>query len=762
MRTLLCIACLAALLCAAVPAIELDQAPAKAGQWGYRPADGATASLNPPAFTWRPVEEAAAYVLQVARNGDFEDLACEVRSPWPAHAPDTKLPPGEYGWRYLALDDKGVESGWSTVRRFSVSGDARVFPKPAPGEQAARIPKAHPRLFMRPDDLERFRTLAEGELASTWEGIRKTADKYLDDPPDTSEPPKYPKGTEYKSEQWKKIWWGNRKRAVAASNAAATLGFAWQISREERYAAAGRDILLAVMDWDPKGSTNYRYNDEAAMPLLYYPSRAYTWLHDYLTEDERAKVREVMAVRGGDCFNHLRGRNHLWRPYASHSNRAWHWLGEVSIAFYGETPEAAEWLDYALTIFYTCYPVWGGKDGGWHEGMAYWRSYISRFMYWASVSEAALDVNVFNKPFFHQTGYYAMYTLPPGTQAGAFSDHAQRVSAKGAAGLMAQLAAGAQNPHWQWYAESQGASLPDGYYGFVARANSRELEPRKPTDLPASRVFQDTGLAVLNTDLLDGTQNVQVHFKSSPWGRQSHGYNANNTFLLHLNGERAFIKSGQRDVYGSPHHKQWMFETKSDNAILVNGEGQDVHTATATGRITAFETNPQFDFVAGEAGDSYDNLDRWTRRILFFKPSAVLIHDVLAAPEPSTFQWLLHTKDTPFTLGDNSARWEGGPGTVDVHFLAPARLAITQKDEFDTPPHDWASFTLTEFHLAAATEKPAANQEFLTLLVIDDADVEAARTESGVDLRIGDNTYNITLTPGRITMSGPKVNFANP
>ena len=72
----------------------------------------------------------------------------------------------------------------------------------------------------------------------------------------------------------------------------------------------------------------------------------------------------IMKVRGEDCYNHLRGRKHLWHPYASHSNRAWHWLGEVAIAFHDEIPEAATWLDYAMTIQYNAYPVWSDEDGG--------------------------------------------------------------------------------------------------------------------------------------------------------------------------------------------------------------------------------------------------------------------------------------------------------------------------------------------------------------------------------------------------------------
>jgi hypothetical protein len=244
-----------------------------------------------------------------------------------------------------------------------------------------------------------------------------------------------------------------------------------------------------------------------------------------------------------------------------------------------------------------------------------------------------------------------------------------------------------------------------------------------PANLPSSRAFPTAGLAVLNSDLTDGANNIQIHFKSSPMGRQSHGYNANNAFLINIDGERAIRMTGKRDVYGSPHHKEWMWETKSDNAILVNGKGQVPHSAAAVGQITHFQTSPTLDVVAGEAGASYDNLKRWTRRIFFLKPLVVVIHDVLEAPEESTYQWLLHG-EAGFIIDGDGALWEGPKGSVDVTFIHPGKLEIAQSKEFSTPPAEWAKFKLDEAHLTAATTEKKKTQEFVTLLTINDADIE--------------------------------------
>jgi hypothetical protein len=296
-----------------------------------------------------------------------------------------------------------------------------------------------------------------------------------------------------------------------------------------------------------------------------------------------------------------------------------------------------------------------------------------------------------------------------------------KVSSDRIGSLMAQLAAGAKNPHWQWYADQQKAAPASGWLGFLYAYRTQGLEAKAPDDLPTSAAFHGTGTAVLNTNLLDGTKNTAVHFKSSPMGRQSHGYNAHNAFLLYHQGQPVFIRSGRRDVHGSPHHYKWMHHTKSDNAILVNGEGQVKHSPLPAGRITEFHTSAGQDVVVGEAGDGYENLDRWTRKIVFLKPDVIIIHDVLEAPEPSTFQWLLHA-DGAFNIVDQGARWSGDVGEVAVDFVTPNDLKITQTGEYETPPHEWANFDLDEWHLTAETPEPKALQQFITIIRVGDTD----------------------------------------
>ena len=725
----------------------LEEPPAEAGNWGYRPADGSTPDVNPPAFSWSPEKNARGWDIQVASEADFKRVVAENSTEWTAATLAKELAPGDYHWRYRATNSDGEHSTWSRSRAFIVDAEAPAFPRLPLDDLVERIPDEHPRLFVRPEQRDELRAIAEEQFPEAWAAILADAESLLSKEIDTSEPPLYPEGTVRKSKEWRNIWWGNRRRAIAASEPAARLAFAYWMTGDERFGNRARELTMAVMAWDPKGSTQYNYNDEAAMPLLYWPTRAYTWAHDRFSEEDRKLVTEVMRVRARDCYWHLRKRKHLWNPYASHSNRAWHWLLEVAVAFKDTISEAPEWLDYSTTLFYSCYPVWGGPDGAWHEGIAYWSSYLSRFQYGAMAMEQALGINAFDKPFFSANGYYAMYTLPPGTETGGWADQSNTFTSARCASLMAMLAAGAGNSHWQWYAEQHDIELAkSGWFGLLFAARRAGGEAHAPEELPSSRAFTDTGLAVMNSNLLDGSDNIQVQFKSSPYGTQSHGYNANNAFLLNIDGQRGFIRTGKRDVYGSPHHTQWMWSTRSDNAILVNGEGQMKHSPKAQGRITHFETSATKDVVVGEAGDSYENLDRWTRTITFLKPDVIVIHDVLEAPQPSTFQWLLHAQ-AEFEIEENAATVDTPPGPVAIEFLYPPELVTTQSNEFDPPPHDWSNIKLDEWHLTASTTAQSATEEFVTLLRVKgaEADIEVDMTTRRITGNYGSREVELLL-----------------
>ena len=694
-------------------ALELDESPAVPGEWGYRPAHAAIPAVNPPSFVWRQ-QKGLVWDLQCAADGQFDAPMYQARGlAWNVHCPTRAFSPGTYVWRYRGLDSQGRKTPWSRTRQFTVSPEAGPMPMPSRKELIGRIPSAHPRLFLRPENLPRLRALARGAMQSNYRDLVKTCDRIMKSPPDTREPALYSPSMARGSDAWRKVWWGNRTYTSTALNQAAILAFTRLLGGPEAYGQKAREILMACAQWDPMGSTGYRYNDEAGMPYNYYFSRTYTFVNDLLSEEEKKLCRDIMRVRGKEMYAHL-CPNHLWRPYSSHSNRAWHFLGEVGIAFLGEIPEAEDWVWFAMNVFYNVYPVWSDDDGGWHEGISYWGSYQNRFTWWADVMREAMAINAFDKPYYAQAGYYAMYLTPPGKVGAGLGDLNASKGASSNRSIMSTFAVQAQNPYWQWYVDQIGGSKSEGHYiGFMRGARAKAAS-RAPKDLPASRLFRGIGQAYLNTQILDAKDSVQVVFKSSPFGTQSHGYEANNSFLLWAYGERLLIRSGYRDSYGSDHHKHWMWSTRSVNNITVNGQGQKRRSSLARGQITGFKTTPWIDMVAGEAGSAYETpLERFTRSIIFVKPDLMIVYDQLRSAQDARFEYWLHACNRMAVSDQHNIEVNSGQVRCNINFMHPPQLAFSQTDQYDPNPRE--RITLREWHLQATTERAHRDQEFVTL-----------------------------------------------
>jgi hypothetical protein len=698
----------------------LDETPAEGREWGFYPNDDEPLQRNPPSFTWRPQSEVQTYTLQVASDPEFQNIFYERDDlTMNVHTPPVTFDPGESYWRFRYKDSEYNHSQWSQIRKFVILPDAMEFPLPEIDELISRIPGEHPRLFIRPEDVSHLRELARGELHSIYEALVDTADKLIASPLSTEEPPRYPehlkRGTDgWLSDEWREIWWGNRLATLELLDGAATLGFVYLLGGDEKYGQEARRILMKAAEWDPLGATGYLYNTEAGMPYISRFSRTYTFVNDLLTEEEKQICREMMQARGEELYHHLYP-DHLWDPYQSHSNRAWHFLGEAAVAFIDEIPEAENWLWFAMNVFTNVYPVWSDSDGGWFEGLSYWQSYLQRFTWWADIMNTAMSVNAFDMPYFAQAGYFPMYVHPPGTPGGGFGDHAHSRSSQGSVPLMRILAAQASNPHWQWFVDQHGdqEEVEATYVSFI-RGSRPAIEATPPEDLPASRLFRGIGQAMLNTTLLNADDNVQVLFKSSPMGVFSHGNEAQNSFMLYAYGERLFLSSGQYRTYGSDHHRYWIMHTKAHNSITVGGESQ-VRGPESAGEITGFYTSDHFDVVSGEAGEAYGELlDSFERSIIFLRPSLVVLVDRLAAPEEELYEFRLHSMTSFMIENQTDIFVETGRAASSVSFHAPEALNISQTDQFDTPVEEGVD--LTQYHLTAATSTPAEEMLFITSL----------------------------------------------
>ena len=706
--------------------LKISSRAPQPGEVGYRPADGSTASLNPPSFVWLHERGAASYTIEWSRSVDFAKTTRVSGLPWNTYTHNKEWVPGSYHWRYRYSNEQGETSAWSIAREVIVPESAPKFPMPTRAEQRERLPGEHPRLFLRPEDVGRIRELAKGELSARFSELRGRADRMIAAGP-TPEPDKMGSARNKQDKEAVKYWWPNREQTMKACQEAETIAFVYLVTGEKKYGEAARRWILHLASWNPDGPTNFRLNCEAAKPLLYRLPRAYDWAYDALSEADREAVRRSMHRRATDAWESWeveRGTGHFNRPFGSHANRTWHKLGECAIAFYGEIPEAETWLDYAVNKFYALYPVWSDDDGGWHEGLSYWGGYMSKAVWWLQVAHSALGIDGLQKPFFDEVGDFALYVAPPGSPNMGFGDLSYRPPPGSWGGFIEYfIRAKGSRPegdaaaYWRWWTEQWGMSGEDGILGFLYHANLPELPMAKaPGDLPQSKVFRGIGVASLHTTLLNSSEDVHLLFKSSPFGTQSHGHNPHNSFQLNAYGEPLLTTCVYRDLHGSRFHYDWAHSTRAHNAVLVNGEGQIKHTAAPHGKIVDFQLAPEVDYVMGDATEAYGKrLKRYQRHIAFVKPDLIVIYDDLAAVEPATFQFMLHGLK-PFKVQEEAARLgiQMPNAGLIAQYLSAEPLSFRQWDGYDPAPD--RSFP-NQWHVEAGTASRRSEIGMITVLV---------------------------------------------
>ena len=314
-----------------------------------------------------------------------------------------------------------------------------------------------------------------------------------------------------------------------------------------------------------------------------------------------------------------------------------------------------------------------------------------------------------------------MYTAPPGSPSMGFGDLAYRPPSSSWS-FVYYVIREARNPFWAWWAgQWKIQTEPDEpVLGFLWGATA-QVESQAPAGLPPSKVFRGIGVAILNSTLLNAADNVQVRFKSSPFGSRSHGLDPQNSFTFTAYGEPLLVNNVYRDLYGSPFHKG-LWSTRAHNAVLVNGEGQKPRSPDAGGRIVSSSFQDGLDYVAGDGTIAYEGrLKRAWRHVLFVKPDLAVIVDDLEAPQPSTFQWMLHALN-PFTIEDQEARLERNKAGVLVDYVSSQRLELRQSTGYDPPPDARYLASINhpgfpeQWHLEAATSSPAERSFTLTVL----------------------------------------------
>jgi len=697
-------------------AIAGDRPPALDPQPGptqkpYSPAEGQVVEVTPPPFIWVPANKGAVYALQVSRSPDFlpEQTQTFAKLRRSVFVPRETLAPGQWFWRY-GIEVKG-KTVFGRTRSFVIPEGARPFPFPDWDQVVSGVPRARPRLFFPGQRLDQARQWAKGELKSAVDSLVASCERHVGKEL-VAEPGYPPKGAEYGP------WKVNVMRTTRPPmDVMEQCALAYLLTGNSRLGQEAKRRLLHFFSWNPEGPTSFFVYDEPTMWMMMRGTRAYDWTYDLFAPDERARIETAMRARAAQFLKRLELLPFESTPYDSHAGRLPGFLGESALAFVHEWPEARQWLEYATLLYFTSYPAWGGDDGGWQEGPAYWGAYMQFALHFVVALREATGVDLMQKPFFRNTPYYGLYTATPYHEHSPFGD-GQHGSPRGLGNLMYAFSTLTQNPYFRWYAEEAKARV--GADVLSLATYDPRLKSRSPRELPPARAFPTVGLASFHTALGDRQNDISFLFRSSPYGGVSHGHADQNAYVIEAFGRGLAIATGYYPWYGSPHHDQWTRATKAVNSVLVDGQGQVQRRWGAGGRLVAMESVEGYDYVEGEAAAAYPGrLDRFRRRVVHLRPGIFVIWDELQSPRPATFQWLLHAyhrigvEEDKRILGVRNS-----PAAMDVHLLLPDSLKITQTDRYEPEPEATAGKWSNTWHLTASTANPTAETHFLSVFLV--------------------------------------------
>ncbi len=514
----------------------------------------------------------------------------------------------------------------------------------------------------------------------------------------------------------------------------------YQITGDDRYAAEVRRRALLIAALDPEGYTSHRVSDFANGTLTEALAYAYDYCHDYLTEDERAQIREALLAR-------LMIVAKAFRPSIEQRvNNAHAWQHTFlqftagCLVLYGEDEQATEWFEWATRAFVALYPWFGGAEGGSAECTSYFEgTNLPSSMDTRDLIFAATGIDLCENPWYRSNIYYTIYGHPPGHMRSQFGDHSRGPSSpqphRTVLAATRHRAVIFQDPFAAAYATSSEADLvtargPRQAWQWL----SPELpEPRPLSELPGARAFADIGTVFMHSAIDRPDANIAIEFKCSPYGSYGHGHADQNSFNLSAFNEPLFIDTGYYHSFADPHHNGWTRQTKAHNALLVDGLGQPIGDLRPFGQLIGFEQGDEYAWCAGEAAGAYVDvdLDRFTRHLLWLKPDILLVYDQLEAPEPHTWQLLLHAeREMAVDEQSRSVDAMGEKGSARAVILSAGDLSFSQHHEFDPPARKWRDdrkFDMPDqYHLTAATVEATTSARLLTVIQVARAGEEFA------------------------------------
>ena len=590
----------------------------------------------------------------------------------------------------------------------------------APTVAAARRP-----LYFTTEAVSRLRRqlAADGSLKSEWSALLKRADDLL------------PASFVTEEEARRPALRGNAIQGRYRSHSSRqlvemgmTLGLAYQITGDERYAQKLQQALLHYAGYEQWCSPGYnaqtpRRNSDLATPEFCYGAAAgYDALYDFLSVDDRQQIEDALVrlgilpilndwVLGERRIHALDSMGHNWWCVIISG------AGIGALALLDRDPRAAAWAqaaEAALDRFFDYRgqvlqnkPANFDAAGAFYESVSYAHYPLSGYLQFRVARMNVLpEPKPARIPALERVVEFFVHTLYPASTSCVsvnFGDHGGNHRAGASMRIFAAHGFSPELARWHLQRTDPQPSDALAWLHLAAAAGPAR------NNLPHSVIYRDIGWAVLRDSWENDATMVAVKCGDT-W---NHAHADAGSFILYHAGQPLLIDSGKCS-YGRPEYRGYYTQSRAHNVVLYNGQGQPREDfergAKFPGRVHSLLDGLGVKYVYADAtGPMARYLSRNYRHWLWLD-GVILVFDDLLAHEAGRFDWLLHYAGA---ARRNAATIEvvNGAARAQVKMLFPENPEIREEDGLnDNEPDVPVKF------FAFSNRPPAREQKFITVV----------------------------------------------
>jgi hypothetical protein len=791
------------------------------------PTKGHTLIANPPIFIWpmadyeyaktfpempgdKKLDEYLRYDFQLGRVRDLSGKetirANGLRMPF--YNNHKALTPGTWYWRYRVAGKQ-----WSQTFEINILPGIPKFESPKEDVAWKMISTQHPRIFKTLDIknpttdqrnlMAQYKNKADAAMGKKVETYKVKGEEI----PATA--------TEQERNQIMKF--RLRYEVEAIGTDIENLLIAYEIMNSDKYLDKALSLAKYLSSLD--GEEMYKIADFSASKSMSALAMVYDMAYNKISASDKRQyekfITSVVKLTVGEALRENIGSADgiLSEHFFQHT---FYDAFVTAMVMKGHLPEADIWFNMLYNIWLARSPGGGFlADGVWPNGnMGYihvnMESMVSSFLLFRDL----FKVNIFTHPWYVNCANALAYTIPIQSAGDGFGDGSEEWNQlnklrSGFAYILGQEQNNAFALNYAYKISNQSLDSVYQFNGSGFSAYRLQHQPRTISKLdlktiPQSVVFPQSGIAVMNTDVLNAKKNLFLSFFSSPFGVGSHGLAEQNSFNVIYKGKPLFYPTGYRITTQDKHYLLAQKHSRARNTITVDGMTQG-YSQSAYGWLPRYLNGENITYVMGDASNAYKKLDstvvnwitvlknangydaksgfiindendpkvsKFRRHMVFLRPNIVIVYDELEAQKPVTWTFQLNglqRANMSLNSKDQSliANTDNGDASVNVFGSIPIEKSLV--DSSFIKPFDWLNpqrgrpakkFDKQQFHYKVANINKSKQMRFFAVIQVDESNslsfINVQPDDKG-NIVIGDYVINGQLN----LMQEPRLEIEN-